>query len=70
MIAVTLQPGPGIVVTSRTVVSRAAAGADLNHANVNWDVFPDGRMLIIGLGGGGQSTRRIAMIQNWPALAR
>lgn len=70
VIAVIMQPGPGIVVTSRTIVSRGGADADLNNANVNWDLFPDGRMLIIDLGGGGQGTRHIAMIQNWPALAR
>jgi Tol biopolymer transport system component len=70
LIAVTMQAGPGIVVTSRTIVSRTAGSADLNNANVNWDLFPDGRVLIIDLGGGGLSRRRIAMIQNWPALAR
>jgi serine/threonine-protein kinase len=70
IVAVTMQPGPGIVVTSRAIASRGASNADLNNANVNWDLFPDGRMLIIDIAGTGQGTRRIAMIQNWRALAR
>jgi Tol biopolymer transport system component len=66
---VTFAPGAGIVVTNRAIASRGAAAADLNNGNVNWDLFPDGRMLIIDQGGG-VGTRRIALIQNWPALVR
>ena len=67
---VTFAPGTGIVVASRTVVSRAAAAADVNNSNVNWDLFPDDKRLLIIDQGGGVGTRRIALIQNWPALAR
>jgi serine/threonine-protein kinase len=68
--AVSFAPGPGIVVSNRTIVSRGASGADLNNGNVNWDLFPDDtRMLIIDQGGG-VGTRRIVMVQNWPALVR
>jgi Tol biopolymer transport system component len=66
---VALTPGTGIVVTNRTVMSRSTAAADNNNGNVNWDLFPDGRMMIIDQGGG-IGTRRIALIQNWPALVR
>jgi Tol biopolymer transport system component len=68
--AVTIPPGPGIAVTSRTIVSRAAASADLNNSNVNWDVFPDGKRMLIIDAGGGIGTRRMALFQNWPAFAR
>jgi Tol biopolymer transport system component len=68
--AVTIPPGPGIAVTNRTIVSRAAASADLNNSNVNWDLFPDGKRMLIIDTGGGRGTRRMALIQNWPAFAR
>jgi eukaryotic-like serine/threonine-protein kinase len=67
--AVTIPVGPGIVVTKRTIESRAAANADMNVANVNWDLFPDSKRMVIIDQGGGIGTRRIALIQNWPALA-
>ena len=69
MIAANFAAGTAIVVANRTIVNRTAPAADLNNANVNWDLFPDGRMLIIDQGGG-VGTRRIALIQNWPALVR
>jgi serine/threonine-protein kinase len=67
--AVTFASGAGTVISNRAIVSRDASGADLNNGNVNWDLFPDHRMLIIDQGGG-VGSRRIALIQNWPALVR
>ena len=70
MHAVTIPVGRGIVVTTRTIASRAAAAADINNSNVNWDLFPDSKRMLIIDQGGGIGTRRIALIQNWPALVR
>ena len=68
--AVAFAPGTGIVVTSRTVASRGAYAADVNPSNVNWDLFPDSKRMVIIDQGGGVGTRRIALIQNWPGLVR
>ena len=68
--AVTIPQGPGIAVTNRSIASRAASSADFNNGNVNWDLFPDDKRMLIIDQGGGIGTRRIALIQNWPALVR
>jgi Tol biopolymer transport system component len=66
--AASIAAGTGTVVTKRELVSRGASSADLNYSNVNWDLFPAGRMLIIDRYG--PQRRRIALVQNWPAFVR
>ena len=68
IVAATLGAGPGIAVTSRRLVHQANL-TDLNPYNVNWDISPDGKQFIyidqVGLG-----LPRLAVIQNWPEMAR
>ncbi len=68
--AVSFAPGAVLSVQRRTEVNGSLNLAiDINAQNSNWDVFPDGKFLVIDQGGtNGQ--RRVALIQNWPALAR
>ena len=68
IVAATIAPGPVISVSNRRTVARGLT-LDVNTMNSNWDIFPDGRFLVIDAGGG-DGRRRIALIQNWPALAR
>ena len=68
IVAASLAGGPALSVASRRIVSSGIA-TDVNGTNSNWDVFPDGKLLVIDQGGGA-SGRRVALIQNWPALAR
>jgi serine/threonine-protein kinase len=68
IVAATMAPGPVISVSNRRTVARGLT-LDTNGMNSNWDIFPDGRFLVIDAGGG-DGRRRIALIQNWPALAR
>lgn len=63
-----MAPGPVILVNDRRTVARGLT-LDTNLMNSNWDIFPDGRFLVIDAGGG-NGRRRVALIQNWPALAR
>jgi hypothetical protein len=68
IVAATMAQGPVILVSDRRTVARGLT-LDTNGMNSNWDIFPDGRFLVIDAGGG-DGRRRIALIQNWPALAR
>jgi serine/threonine protein kinase/Tol biopolymer transport system component len=68
IVAAAMAPGPVISVSGRRIVARGLT-IETNPMNSNWDVFPDGTFLVIDVGGG-DGRRRIALIQNWPALAR
>jgi serine/threonine-protein kinase len=67
VVAATLAPGQGVAVASRRVVLEGRT-FDLNTSNVNWDIFPDGKLLYIDIGSSG--IPRIALIQNWPEMLR
>jgi serine/threonine-protein kinase len=70
IIAAVFAAGPGLNVQRRTLVNGSINfSIDVNAQNTNWDVFPDGKVLVIDIGGG-DGQRRVALIQNWPALAR
>jgi len=68
IIGATIGPGAGIAIVKRTEIA-SRLGLDLNPPNVNWDLFPDDKPLVID-GSGGQGKRRMALVQNWPAIAR
>ena len=70
LIAASFAPGPGITVSSRSVVSRVMTRADINVYNTNWDLFPDGKRVLYIDQSGGSDRRRIVLIQNWPAFMR
>lgn len=68
IVPASLTGGPALSVASRRVVS-SGISMDNSGMNSNWDDFPYGKLLVIDQGGV-TAGRRVALIQNWPALAR
>ncbi|MEK7403216.1 MAG: hypothetical protein AABZ80_12745, partial [Gemmatimonadota bacterium] len=68
LLAAGIAPGEGMAVTSRRVVMESGLD-DTQMANVNWDIFPDGKQFLY-IDQVGQSLPRIALIQNWVEMVR
>jgi Tol biopolymer transport system component len=69
LVAATLAPGSGVVVTGRSTVSEQTATL-VQNGGVNWDLFPDGKRILFASTGATDAPVRLVVVEDWRALVR